>query len=136
MQLNPLLPVRVMLVTRHMAGVTLFVITASLALQLDEDQNNDMRRRGIARNRRISRSRRRISRRRRRIKTGWSLRRRPDLYNPSQIRFVRRSRWFGFGRSRSCCTGQGSGCPAKKSPTVVLISPDLNIPFLWFLPCP
>ena len=132
MQLNPLLPVRVMLVTRHMAGVTLFVITANLALQLDEDQNNDMRRRGIARNRRISRSRRRISRRRRRIKTGWSLRRRPDLYNPSQIRFVRRSRWFGFGRSRSCCTGQGSGCPGKKGlkhPTVVLISPDLIITF-------
>ena len=135
MQLNPLLPVRVMLVTRHMAGVTLFVITANLALQLDEDQNNDMRRRGIARNRRISRSRRRIARRRRRIarsrrriKTGWSLRRRPDLYNLSQIRFVHRSRWFGFGRSRSCCTGQGSACPGKKGlkhPTVALISSDL-----------
>ena len=137
MQLNSLLPVRVMLVTRHMAGVTLFVITASLALQLDEDQNNDMRRRGIARNRRrIARSRRRISRSRRRIKTGWSLRRRPDLYNLSQIRFVHRSRWFGFGRSRSCCTGQGSGCPGKKGlkyPTVeVLISPDLIITFMVF----
>ena len=37
-----------------MAGVTLFVITASLALQLDEDQNNDMRRRRIARSRKDS----------------------------------------------------------------------------------
>ena len=37
----------------------------------------------------------------------------PELCSRIPPHFVRRSRSFDFGRSRSCCKDQGSVCPRK-----------------------
>ena len=102
-----------MLVTGHVAEVTLLLIKLTLGLRLQKMGNRKITvlKYTIKVCDRLSDSRGRM-----RWKRGTVL----GLCNQNRPRYVHRSLLSDFGRSRSCCRGRGCGCPG----TTRVISPS------------